>query len=562
MKSVFYILLILCCAAVLRLYGVNWDQDQHLHPDERFLTMVTTAAKVPAKFSDYLDPAVSTLNPYNIDFGFYVYGTLPITLNKLAVHGSRYDNYRDITLAGRYMSAMFDLGTLLLVIAMAQLLVRAYGLDRRLPYISGFLYAVAVLPIQNAHFYTVDAALAFFLTLSAVLALRARFSKPALFVSLSGIAFGFALACKISAIYAAPLIIGLAITGAFESVLKTPKNERRLAILWWLLSACLFAILSYGALRIGDPRMFATSHIFDFTINEKFLANIAQLKSFSEPSIGFPPSVQWLSKQPIIFPLRNIAFFGLGIVYFAISIVGLFRMGFTKKPILLMILVWLFGFFIYQGSRFVTSMRYFYPMYPYLALAAGIGFIYIVTKVKKSFRKAAATLLLLGILIWPLSFMAIYTRPHSRVAASAWILDNIPENSHIATEYWDDWLPLTLPDKPILIYKGISMPVFGGDTPEKWLEMEKNINEAEYYILTSNRGYDSIMPIPKYYPKMSQYYKDLFAGKTQFEKVAEFTSYPTLNIGFTKLQFDDQWSEEAFTVYDHPKVTIFKKRAQ
>jgi hypothetical protein len=92
--------------------------------------------------------------------------------------------------------------------------------------------------------------------------------------------------------------------------------------------------------------------------------------------------------------------------------------------------------------------------------------------------------------------------------------------------------------------------------------MEKNINEAEYYILTSNRGYDSIMPIPKYYPKMSQYYKDLFAGKTQFEKIAEFTSYPTLNFGFTKVQFDDQWSEEAFTVYDHPKVTIFKKRAQ
>ena len=73
MRQVFYIAVILLCAAAFRLYGVNWDQHQHLHPDERFLTMVASAAKVPSSFSDYLDPKTSTLNPYNLGHGFYVY---------------------------------------------------------------------------------------------------------------------------------------------------------------------------------------------------------------------------------------------------------------------------------------------------------------------------------------------------------------------------------------------------------------------------------------------------------------------------------------------------------
>ena len=61
----FFILLV---AALFRWYGLNWDQNQHLHPDERFLTMVGTAMQIPASFTDYLDPQVSTFNPENINY--------------------------------------------------------------------------------------------------------------------------------------------------------------------------------------------------------------------------------------------------------------------------------------------------------------------------------------------------------------------------------------------------------------------------------------------------------------------------------------------------------------
>ena len=70
--------LVLVGAAYFRLMGLNWDQSQHLHPDERFLTMVSSSLKPVDGFSEYFDTANSTLNPHNRGYGFYVYGTLPV----------------------------------------------------------------------------------------------------------------------------------------------------------------------------------------------------------------------------------------------------------------------------------------------------------------------------------------------------------------------------------------------------------------------------------------------------------------------------------------------------
>src|SRR3989304_3281875 len=71
MSKLFFVIILLI-AAFFRFYGLNWDQNQHLHPDERFLTMVAGAMKWP---TDYLNTQTSTLNPHNIGYGFYVYGT-------------------------------------------------------------------------------------------------------------------------------------------------------------------------------------------------------------------------------------------------------------------------------------------------------------------------------------------------------------------------------------------------------------------------------------------------------------------------------------------------------
>ena len=70
-------------AAWLRLQGLNWDEGQHLHPDERFLTMVETALALPSSVAHYLDTASSPLNPGNRGHEFFVYGTFPIFVVRL-----------------------------------------------------------------------------------------------------------------------------------------------------------------------------------------------------------------------------------------------------------------------------------------------------------------------------------------------------------------------------------------------------------------------------------------------------------------------------------------------
>ncbi|MDP7260290.1 MAG: hypothetical protein QF376_05365, partial [Anaerolineales bacterium] len=39
------LVVVVAAAAYLRFVGLNWDEFQHLHPDERFLTMVETGIR-------------------------------------------------------------------------------------------------------------------------------------------------------------------------------------------------------------------------------------------------------------------------------------------------------------------------------------------------------------------------------------------------------------------------------------------------------------------------------------------------------------------------------------
>ena len=82
---------------------------------------------------------------------------------------------------------------------------------------------------------------------------------------------------------------------------------------------------------------------------------------------------------------------------------------------------------------------------------------------------AAAPVVLFLTAVWAAGFVAIYTRPHSRVEASRWIYANVPRGSVLANEHWDDGLPLRVDGKDGFggWYKGIEITNYDEDTPEK-----------------------------------------------------------------------------------------------
>lgn len=553
-------------AVFLRLYGLNWDQNQHLHPDERFLTMVAVAIKLPSNIFAYLDPLRSTASPYNQGFGFFVYGTFPLYFVKIVAEIFNKVDYGEIHFVGRAVSAFFDVGVVFLLYKIGE---KIYG--RKQGLLAAFLYSIMVLPIQLSHFFAVDTFLNFFLVLCfyfLILMLGAR--RLTLKTIMLGTAFGLALACKISAVYFSPII---ALVFLYLLITQKPKSKV-------ISSGLLFGVCTYLAFRLSQPIAFASGNLFDLIPNPQFVSNIKELASFSRPDTWFPPTLQWIKTKPLIFPLKNLIQWGLGL---PLGMVSLIALGATVVSLLyslrkkakspkacfrqfttILMVLWVLELFFYQGLQLVKTMRYFLPIYPFLALLSAAFLIQtyerLKTKVPRFFPLATSCLTFTAFVIYPLSFVSIYTQPITRVTASNWIYDNVPSGSMILTEYWDDPLPLPLPTGHTN-YKSEQLPLYDLDTQEKWIKIESLLNQADYIVLSSNRLYLPIMQNPQRYPKTAQYYQALFDGSLGFQKVAEFSSYPCFPpIKPHLFCFNDDSAEEAFTVYDHPKVMIFKKK--
>jgi hypothetical protein len=226
-------------------------------------------------------------------------------------------------------------------------------------------------------------------------------------------------------------------------------------------------------------------------------------------------------------------------------------------------------------------MRYFVPIYPFIFILVGLI-------IKDHLPSKLIYFLVSCHIIYSLLFISIYSRPHSRVQASQWIYQNIPVGLNITNEYWDDPLPLDFPNNNFATYNNKMLPLYDPDTNEKWNQLDPIIKNADYIIMSSNRLWGSIPQVPDRYPLTSKFYQELFDEKGSFKKVIEINSYPGINLSFMKkciyigptnfpckekrntwISIDnscqypgiflrDDVAEEAFTVYDHPKVLIYK----
>ncbi|MFT5193043.1 MAG: hypothetical protein ACI85U_000047, partial [Candidatus Promineifilaceae bacterium] len=152
---VLLLMLILLLAATLRFTGINWDDYTHIHPDERFLTELTSSISAPESFSHYLKTSESPLNVYNLRDVFYVYGNFPMTATFFVARAleplrlvicpdgalgpfCQYDlrSYDGVHIIGRMLSALLDTFTVLLTF-----LIGARIYNRRVGLLGAFFMA-------------------------------------------------------------------------------------------------------------------------------------------------------------------------------------------------------------------------------------------------------------------------------------------------------------------------------------------------------------------------------------------------------------------------------------
>ena len=326
-----------------------------------------------------------------------------------------------------------------------------------------------------------------------------------------------------------------------------------------------------------------------FNLNPQWVQDQVSQQNLLSGSSSWPPNVQWIGRTPWVYPLQQMIVWGLGpglgiagwlgFCYLALRLVR------KRELVLAVPLAWVAGYFLFMGGQFTLYMRYFLPLYPALAVFAA-GLLMAMWSwaaepslpapaerwlaslkqgardtVRAALPVAARTLAVavpVFTVLWGLAYFHIYSQPVTRIEASRWVYTNIPAGETLGHEHWDDPVPYGLADGSNgNIYSHVTFENYEGDSQEKVDLLVQNVDEVDYIILSSTRLSKTITRAPAIYPVTTRYYDTLFSGELGFDLVHKETSYPTV-LG---ISIPDVGAEEAWHVYDHPPVYIFKKTA-
>lgn len=526
------LILLTALGGFLRFYSLDWDSGLFFHPDERNIA----AAVSRIHFFDQLDP------------GFFAYGGLLIytyravgeLVSFITQDPSWVSSWGNINIIGRFTSALFST----LTIPAVYLLTRTVFEKKILALFASLIAAFTVSFIQTAHYATTESLLTFLSVVLALLSLRLlrRPTLPSYLVC--GLVYGLAVATKMSglSILVFPLTAHLLVVFGQARSLRVFFHNGLLLIAFLAISGLVFVVFSpYTFLDWGA-----------FMESMRYESRVATGK------YSVPYTLQFTHTLPYLFQLKNL-FWQLGPIAF-FSIFGFVLLPFVwgrRNPAKLLLF---FSFptiyFLYVGSWHAKFIRFMVPILPFLIIAASVVLFSLYSR-RKLVGGGFIVLLSVSTVLWALAFFSIYRREQTRIAASRWIYQHIPSGSRIFGEHWDDGLPVSLPHSDLSPsrYDIEQLTIYEPDTEEKLDYFAEKLFLADYLVINSRRLYGTLIHLEERYPLTSRYYSLLFSGKLGYEKVAEFTSYPSL-FGVT---INDDASEETFQVYDHPKVMIFAK---
>ena len=570
----------------MRLYGYNFDDQLLLHPDELAINEVvvtlgcclgtpgSAAATWPSPLSHFFSAQLAPYNPR-----FFNYGSLPLYLlaavtRSAAALGhiipglSSWQSATDIvhtTWIGRWLSALFDTGSLIVVYQLAK-----HAFDRPVALIAMTFATFTVLAIQLSHFYAVDTILTFLVLVTLLGAVRFAQAGQWRWCIVMGSAFGAALATKTSAF---PLII--------------PILAATAAIAWNRADADAPSIAFKPLRRLGLPsaapvnaalfRLLAalTATIVVFAICEPYgLIDHAQLISDIQTqngiivnhSIQVPYTIQFIGTTPYLYFLRNLVLWYLGPALGVTACAGAVWLmwrglrGKLQAPQVLLLL-WLVPYALVVGRFWAKFGRYLLPITPILCIAAAAFLVWLVRRLpgkKQIFGWVGIAAIIVSTVAWAFAFEHIYSVTNPQVSASRWIYTHLAPTTPFATEgEWDRSLPFCLPQPNQCPpgYNGFQMNLYDPDNATKVDRLVHVLTHDQYIVMSTQRFIDSIPRDSKQYPITTRYYRLLFHNQLNFRLVKRFAVHPQIG----PWVIDDFGADENFTVFDHPDVRIFRR---
>ncbi len=594
------------CALVgltARLWNIDFDQRQHLHPDERFWALTADAlgrTPAPAEHGtlfgpmlDWLDGQRSPANVYRATESF-LYGPVPLSLARATsgwlydgvVHGNqpaneithaldaigipliddsgapRFDARYGVDLVGRLIGALLDTVTIVLI----ALIGRRIG-GRTAGVAAAGLYAMSVLAIQHAHFLGAEPLLGLASALTVWLALRLDRSidvrRAAAGGLLVGLASGLAIAVKLTG---ASLVAVVAL-GCAALLFRHRRRSDVVRLAAVLIGAAV-------AFRVFNPSAFNGLGI---SLSRSFTEDLERARALR--SSTSPPAFQWADRTPIVQPLIWLGLFtigpgvalaaGVGAVAMSARLVG-GRMGRAAMSLMTDIGQWAVIIiaaavivpFLYISIDALPTGRYYIPMLPALYAMAGLGLAATARLAMRSsgrVRVLAATVAAASIvlaLVWGVGFVnGVYGRTNTRIEASEWIARNVPPGSVLSSQAWDDGLPLRLPGLAADQFIGEQLNMVGPDSEVKVATIAEQLGRIDYVVESSARIWGTVTRMPNRFPSTINFFDGLDSGALGFERVATFRN----GIALGPWQLDDARADEAFSVVDHPQVRIWRK---
>lgn len=499
MLAVALLLVVVAVGAALRFTGLDWDEGVLLHPDERFLAWVAADLEPVDSLAAYFDTTTSTLNPNNVGppHSFFVYGTVPVFLGHLAGELTGMSSLYSIYIPGRVLSALADLLTIVFVFLAARRLF-----DWRAGVLASALYAFAALPVQLSHFFTVDTFTTMFAMGAFWLATRTLFQHRWVDYPLFGLMLGLAMASKLSiAPLALVLIAAIGIRVSRELMREGADDASiRPAIVRGAVGLVIAGIVTVLVFRVGQPYAFLppgsgvpidaeqlgpamtlASRLGDpvaFRPNPDWLRQMREVQVQVGGGADMPPNHQWAHRLPFVFAWQNMVRVGLGwplgLAAWLAFFWALWEMA-RRSPgwqRLVLPVMWTALLFAWQSTAWVKTMRYFLPVYPTLLMLAGWALVTVRDRItglvverrapRWHWSRVAALglagVVLASALAWGFAVTRIYTRTHTRIAASRWMVDHVPGDITLLFETPDgprqlqlglrnDW-PLVDPAQP------------------------------------------------------------------------------------------------------------------